>query len=127
MIKKYKNENFLLPCSDALKPEIPQVLNGLKVKWKEATFYKTVVSDLSDLKDVYYDILVFFSPSGIKSLWENFPDFEQNETRIAVFGNTTVQAAKESGLRVDIQAPTPETPSMTMALEKYIVEANKKK
>tara|TARA_R110000850_G_scaffold254614_1_gene380218 strand:- start:108164 stop:108913 length:750 start_codon:yes stop_codon:yes gene_type:complete len=127
VIKKYKNENFLLPCSDVLKPDVPETLNALKVKWKQATFYKTVVSDLSDLKDVYYDILVFFSPSGIKSLWENFPDFEQNDTRIAVFGNTTVQAAKESGLRVDIQAPTPETPSMTMALEKYIVEANKKK
>ncbi len=127
VIKKYKNENFLLPCSDVLKPDVPETLNALKVKWKQATFYKTVVSDLSDLKDVYYDILVFFSPSGIKSLLENFPDFEQNETRIAVFGNTTVQAAKESGLRVDIQAPTPETPSMTMALEKYIIEANKKK
>lgn len=127
VIKKYKNENFLLPCSDVLKPDVPETLNALKVKWKQATFYKTVVSDLSDLKDVYYDILVFFSPSGIKSLLENFPDFEQNDTRIAVFGNTTVQAAKESGLRVDIQAPTPETPSMTMALEKYIVEANKKK
>jgi uroporphyrinogen-III synthase len=70
---------------------------------------------------------LFFSPSGIKSLLENFPNFEQNETRIAVFGNTTGQAAIESGLRVDIQAPTPETPSMTMALEKYITEANKKK
>lgn len=127
MIKKYKNENFLLPCSDALKPEIPEILDGLKVKWKRATFYKTVVSDLSDLKDVYYDILVFFSPSGIKSLWENFPDFKQNDTRIAVFGNTTQQAATETGLRVDIMAPTPETPSMTMALEKYIAEVNKKK
>src|SRR5690606_2704319 len=70
VIKKYKNENFLLPCSDALKPEIPEVLNALKVKWKEAIFYKTVISDLSDLRDVYYDILVFFSPTGIKSLFE---------------------------------------------------------
>lgn len=127
MIKKYKNESFLLPCSDVLKPEVPELLDSLKVKWKQATFYKTVVSDLSDLKDVYYDILVFFSPSGIKSLMENFPDFKQNDTRIAVFGNTTVQATKENGLRVDIQAPTPETPSMTMALEKYITEVNKKK
>jgi uroporphyrinogen-III synthase len=69
---------------------------------------------------------VFFSQSGIKSLFENFPNFEQNDTRIAVFGNTTVKAATEQGLRVDIQAPTPETPSMTMALEKYIKAANKK-
>ncbi|MDN3722806.1 uroporphyrinogen-III synthase [Aequorivita sp. SDUM287046] len=127
LIKKYKNEKFLLPTSDKLKPEVPEVLNELKVDWKEATFYKTVISDLSDLRDVYYDILVFFSPSGIQSLFENFPDFKQNDTRIAVFGNTTVKAATDEGLRVDIQAPTPETPSMTMALEKYIKEVNNKK
>ncbi|CAM3317520.1 uroporphyrinogen-III synthase [Aequorivita lipolytica] len=127
LIKKYKNEKFLLPTSDKLKPEVPLVLNELKVDWKEATFYRTVISDLSDLRDVYYDILVFFSPSGIQSLLENFPNFEQKETRIAVFGNTTVKAATDEGLRVDIQAPTPETPSMTMALEKYIKEVNGKK
>jgi len=98
-----------------------------QVDWKQGTFYKTVVSDLSDLRNVYYDILVFFSPSGIESLLKNFPNFEQKETRIAVFGNTTVKAAAEKGLRVDIQAPTPETPSMTMALEKYIKEVNGKK
>lgn len=125
LIKKYKNENFLLPSSDKLKSEVPTILDEIKVNWKQATFYKTVVSDLSDLRDVYYDILVFFSPSGIASLLQNFPDFEQNNTRIAVFGNTTVKAATDHGLRVDIQAPTPETPSMTMALEKYIKEVNK--
>lgn len=127
LIKKYKSEKFLLPSSDKLKPEIPKILNDLKVDWKEATFYKTVISDLSDLRDVYYDILVFFSPSGIQSLFENFPDFKQNDTRIAVFGNSTVKAATEQGLRVDIQAPTPESPSMTMALERYIEEVNNKK
>jgi len=127
LIKKYKNETFLLPSSDKLKPEVPIVLNELGVNWKQGTFYKTVVSDLSDLRDVYYDILVFFSPSGIESLFKNFPDFKQNETRIAVFGNTTIKAATDQGLRVDIKAPTPETPSMTMALEKYIKEVNNKK
>ncbi len=127
IIKKYKAEKFLLPSSDKLKPEVPTLMDGLGVTWKQATFFTTVVSDLSDLRDVYYDILVFFSPSGIKSLFENFPEFEQNETRIAVFGNTTVKAAEDKNLRVDIQAPTPENPSMTMALEKYIIEANKRK
>ncbi len=127
LIKKYKSEKFLLPSSDKLKADIPEILNELKVEWKEATFYKTVISDLSDLRDVYYDILVFFSPSGIESLFLNFPDFEQKDTRIAVFGNTTVKAATDLGLRVDIQAPTPETPSMTMALEKYIREVNNKR
>jgi uroporphyrinogen-III synthase len=126
LIKKYKTEKFLLPSSDKLKPEVPKVLDELGVNWKQSTFYRTVVSDLSDLRDVYYDILVFFSPSGIESLLQNFPDFKQNDTRIAVFGNTTIKAATDNGLRVDIKAPTPETPSMTMALEKYIKQVNKK-
>jgi len=127
LIKKYKDESFLLPTTDKVKPVIPEILNNLGVNWKQATFYKTVISDLSDLADVYYDILVFFSPSGIDSLFHNFPDFEQKETRIAVFGNTTVNAVKQKGLRVDISAPTPETPSMTMALQKYIDAVNKGK
>ena len=127
LIKKYKDEKFLLPTTDKVKPEVPQTLDALGVNWKQSTFYKTVVSDLSDLANVYYDVLVFFSPSGIESLFHNFPDFKQNETRIAVFGNTTIKAVEEKGLRVDISAPTPETPSMTMALQKYIENANKGK
>lgn len=127
ILKKYKNEKFLLPSSDVLKPEIPSTLDELKINYKQATFYKTVVSDLSHLKDVYYDVLVFFSPSGIKSLFENFPDFDQKDTRIAVFGNSTINAANEAGLKINIKAPSPETPSMTMALEKYIDEVNNKK
>nr|WP_299387232.1 uroporphyrinogen-III synthase [Allomuricauda sp.] len=125
LIKKYKDEKFLLPSSDTLKAIVPQSLDELGVDWKRGIFYKTVISDLSDLRDVYYDVLVFFSPSGIESLLKNFPDFEQNNTRIAVFGNSTVKAATEAGLRIDIQAPTPETPSMTMALQKYITSVNK--
>ncbi|WP_228236321.1 uroporphyrinogen-III synthase [Allomuricauda sp. M10] len=125
LMKKYKDEKFLLPSSDQLKPSVPEALNELGVDWKRGIFYKTVISDLSDLRDVYYDILVFFSPSGIESLLKNFPNFEQNNTRIAVFGNSTVKAATEAGLRIDIQAPTPETPSMTMALQKYITSVNK--
>lgn len=127
LIKKYKDETFLLPTTDKLKDEVPITLNGLNIKWKEAIFYKTVISDLSDLADVYYDVLVFFSPSGIESLFHNFPGFKQKDTRIAVFGSTTAKAVEEHGLRVDILAPTPETPSMTMALEKYIEKVNKGK
>jgi len=92
----------------------------LGVKWKGATFFRTVISDLSDLENVKYDVLVFFSPSGIESLFQNFPGFVQEQTKIAVYGNTTSQAAKDKGLRIDIQAPTPESPSMTMAIENYI-------
>ena len=84
MINKYKNETFLLPSSDKLKPSVPKALDELGLNWKQAVFYKTVISDLSDLADVYYDILVFFSPSGIESLFHNFPNFKQNNTRIAV-------------------------------------------
>ncbi|MGB6267425.1 MAG: uroporphyrinogen-III synthase [Olleya sp.] len=127
LIKKYKDEKFLLPTTDKLKPEVPETLNALNIDWKEAIFYRTVISDLSDLENVTYDILVFFSPSGIESLFHNFPEFKQNKTRIAVFGNTTIKAVEEKGLRVDIAAPTPETPSMTMALQKYIDKVNKGK
>lgn len=125
LIKKYKDEKFLLPSSDALKQDVPDQLNALGIFWQRGIFYKTVISDLSDLRDVYYDILVFFSPSGIESLLKNFPDFTQNNTRIAVFGNSTIEAATEAGLRIDIKAPTPETPSMTMALQKYVLSVNK--
>lgn len=126
LIKKHKEEKFLLPSSDKLKPLIPKELDALGVNWKRAILYKTVVSDLSDLENVFYDILVFFSPSGIDSLFRNFPEFKQNNTRIAVFGNSTVKAATEAGLKCNITAPSVETPSMTMALEKYIKTANKK-
>ena len=109
-----------------MKPDVPNFLDKASLNWQRAILYKTVVSDLSDLRDVYYDILVFFSPSGIESLFKNFPDFKQNDTRIAVFGNSTVKAATQAGLKCTIEAPTPETPSMTMALEKYILKVNKK-
>ncbi len=125
LIKKHKEEKFLLPCSDKVKPSMLRKLNDIAVEWKRAILYKTVVSDLSDLQDVYYDVLVFFSPSGIKSLFENFPGYKQNDTRIAVFGNSTVKAAEDAGLKIDIAAPSKENPSMTMALERYIKKVNK--
>jgi uroporphyrinogen-III synthase len=126
LIKKHKTETFLLPSSDKLKPTIPNKLDELDIKWSKATLFKTVVSDLSDLENVFYDILVFFSPSGIKSLFENFPGYKQKNTRIAVFGNTTIKAAEDAGLTVNIAAPSKETPSMTMALDHYINTANKR-
>jgi uroporphyrinogen-III synthase len=126
LLKKHKKETFLLPTSDVLKPEIPQILKENKIKYNRCVMYNTVSSDLSHLADVKYDVLVFFSPSGIKSLFENFSDFHQGETRIAAFGTVTQKAVEEAGLRVDIKAPTPKYPSMTMALEDYIREANKR-
>ena len=124
VIKKYPDESYILPGPDVLSPAIEEKLDNLEIRWKKGIFYKTVISDLSDLKNVFYDILVFFSPSGIESLFKNFPDFKQNDTKIAVFGNTTVEAADNANLRVDIKAPTKEFPSMTMAIEKYIQKLN---
>jgi len=125
-IEKYKEESYLIPCADVLSPAIPKKLDELGVRWTQGTFYKTKISDLSSLKNVYYDILVFFSPSGIESLLSNFPDFKQNDTRIAVFGKTTSKAAEKAGLRIDILAPSPKVPSMSKALDMYIEKANKK-
>jgi uroporphyrinogen-III synthase len=121
---KYKGEKFLLPCSNLGSTEIVSYLDKLNIHHTEVIMYNTVSSDLSDLSDVYYDVLAFFSPQGIESLFENFPDFKQNNTRIAVFGNATCRAAEEKGLFVNIKAPTPEAPSMTKALENYIIKAN---
>jgi uroporphyrinogen-III synthase len=90
----------------------------------EAIIYHTVAANLSDLKNVYYDILAFFSPSGINSLFVNFPDFIQNNTRLAAFGPTTSKAVQDAGLILDIEAPLPNAPSMTGALELYIKRAN---
>jgi len=118
---KFKNESYLLPTSDKLTSNVPNFLNEMELNWKRIQLYKTVVSDLSDLRDVYYDILVFFSPSGIDSLMKNFPDFVQNKTLIAAYGKSTIEAVQKANLTLNIQAPTKETPSMTMAIEKYLV------
>ncbi len=120
LFKKFPDEKYLLPSSDILSPDIPRVLDASGVDWTRATMYRTVCSDLSDIAIKDYDMLIFFSPQGIRSLGENFPEFEQGDTKVAVFGSTTEQAAKDAKLRVDVMAPTKESPSMTMAIEKYI-------
>ena len=125
LIKKHGEENFLLPLSDIHKQEIPKKLVDSKIGFTKAILYKTVISDLSDLSNVNYDVLVFFSPSGIASLLENFPDFKQNSTKIAAFGPTTAKAVKDAGLRLDINAPMPQAPSMSMALDQFIKKHNK--
>lgn len=125
LFKKFPNEKYLLPSSDILSPDIVKILDASPIEWTRATMYRTVCSDLSDTQVADYDMLVFFSPQGIKSLAENFKDFKQNDTKIAVFGTSTEQAAKDAGLRVDVMAPSKETPSMTMAIEKYIRNMNK--
>lgn len=124
IVKKHKNEKFLFPCSDIRKNDIPDFLKDNGYTFTEAIIYHTVAANLSDLKNVYYDILAFFSPSGINSLFVNFPDFIQNNTRLAAFGPTTSKAVQDAGLILDIEAPLPNAPSMTGALELYIKRAN---
>tara|TARA_B100001057_G_scaffold477096_1_gene545897 strand:+ start:411 stop:1160 length:750 start_codon:yes stop_codon:yes gene_type:complete len=126
LIAKHKSEKFLVPCSDIQRKNIPNELEKHQVDFQNAILYKTVCSDLSDLEDVKYDILVFYSPSGIQSLIKNFPKFQQNRTKIAAFGPTTAQAAEKAGLRIDIKAPMPGIPSMTMAIENFIKVDNKR-
>jgi uroporphyrinogen-III synthase len=120
VLKKFEKETFLFPTSNMLKKDVPDFLSSINLKWTRAVLYRTVVSDLSDLRNVYYDILVFFSPSGIESLFKNFPDFKQNKTRISAYGNSTIKAAEDAGLVVQIKAPTSKSPSMTMAIEQYV-------
>jgi uroporphyrinogen-III synthase len=127
VIKKHKKEKFLLPCTDILRDKIPLTLEEHEIPFTKAVLYRTVAADLSDLEDVYYDMLVFFSPGGIESLLKNFPDFKQNNTKIAAFGPTTASAVLKNNLRLDVQAPMPNAPSMTGAIELYVKEQLKKK
>lgn len=124
ILKKHKGEKYLFPCSDIRKNDIPDFLKENDFDFTEAIIYHTVASDLSDLKEVFYDMLAFFSPSGINSLYVNFPDFVQNNTRIAAFGPTTAKAVRDAGLILDIEAPLPNAPSMTGAIELYINRVN---
>ena len=125
LFKKFPDEKYLLPASDMLGPDIQKVLETCTIDYTRATMYKTVCSDLTDINVKDYDMLVFFSPQGVRSLGVNFKDFKQEDTKIAVFGATTEQAAKDANLKVDVMAPTKESPSMTMAIEKFIRQMEK--
>ena len=127
LIKKHKAEKFLLPCSDIHKQEIPKMLQENKIQYKEAVIYRTLAADLSDINLKNYDLLVFFSPSGIRSLFKNFPDYKQNDTAIGAFGSTTHKAVKDAELVLNIEAPTKDAPSMTAAIELYLQAECKKK
>ncbi len=127
VMKKHKSENFLLPCTDILRDNIPSTLELSKIRFSKTILYRTVASDLSDLENVYYDLLVFFSPGGIESLFVNFPDFKQNTTAIAAFGPTTAMAVEKHNLRLDVNAPHPKAPSMVGAIELFILDQLKKK
>ncbi|MDR1723225.1 MAG: uroporphyrinogen-III synthase [Tannerella sp.] len=119
LIHKHPKEKYLIPVSDIHKDDLMRSLSK-KIYYKTATMYRTVSNNFSEDESFDYDMLLFFSPSGIMSLLKNFPTFQQNGIRIGCFGPTTAKAAIDAGLRLDIEAPTPEAPSMTAALEQYL-------
>ena len=120
LIAKHSKEKYLVPVSDVHKDDLRQMLEAKKVNFKEAVMYRTVSNDFTEDEKFDYDMLVFFSPAGISSLLKNFPDFKQDDIRIGCFGPSTAKAVKDAGLRLDVEAPTPEAPSMTAALEQYL-------
>ncbi len=125
IFKKYPSEKYLLPASDMVSPDIVSTLDAANLDWTKVCMYRTVFANLSDCHIKDYDLLIFFSPQGVRSLFDNFKDFKQGDAKIGVFGANTKQTAEELGLSVDVMAPTKESPSMTMALEKFIRDINK--
>ncbi|GIV33585.1 MAG: uroporphyrinogen III methyltransferase [Chitinophagales bacterium] len=127
MRKFQDSERFLLPCSDVHKEGLYEMMKDAGFEFDKAIIYRTVSNDLSELKkNFHYDLIVFFSPLGVKSLFDNFPKFKQGTTRIAAFGKSTAKAVMDMGLRLDLEAPTPEYPSMVSALDYYLSVTNKK-
>lgn len=120
VVAKHAKENYLIPVSDVHKDDLMSLLDAKKIQYTKAIMYRTVSNDFSKDEKFDYDMLVFFSPSGISSLLKNFPEFQQQDIKIGCFGPSTAKAALDAGLRLDIEAPTPEAPSMTAALEQYL-------
>jgi len=119
-INKHNKENYLMPVSDVHKEDLTKLLDDKKIKYHKAVMYRTVSNDFAPDETFDYDILLFFSPAGVASLIKNFPTFTQNGTLIGTFGPTTAKAVRDAGLRLDIEAPNLESPSMTAALENYL-------
>jgi uroporphyrinogen-III synthase len=126
IIKKHLQEKFLLPCAEDHKQEVITLISENNIPYTKACIYKTVPADLSDMDPHSYEMIVFFSPFGIKSLITNFPEFEQKDLLVAAFGGSTNKAASENGIVVSVQAPTEKAPSMTMAIDQFLEKNNKK-
>ena len=124
LIQKHKNEKYFIPQSDVHSNELTDMLDAKGISYSCGVMYRTVSNDFSTEEDFDYDMLVFFSPSGIQSLLKNFPNYTQGETVIATFGPATAKSVEDAGLRLDLQAPTPEFPSITAALDAYLKQHN---
>ena len=120
VIAKHAKEKYLVPVSDVHKDDLFALLDAKKINYTKAVMFRTVSNDFAKDEKFDYDMLVFFSPSGISSLLKNFPDFKQDDIKIGCFGPTTAKAVKDAGLRLDVEAPTVEAPSMTAALDLYL-------
>jgi len=130
VINKHKeNEKFLYPCSENQQDnEIVGWLKANNCEFATPFMYRTISNDVKDfMTRTEYDIICFFTPSGVKSLFDNLPSFQQNGTRIGAFGSNTSRAVEEAGLTLDIKAPQPQAPSMVAALEQYLAAFTKKK
>ena len=125
LMVKHKNEKYFVPLSSVHNDEIAEMLDGAGLQHAEGVMYRTVSHIFEPGELEGYDMMIFFSPSGIVSLKENLPNFDQGDMQIACFGPATAAAIKEAGLRLDLEAPTAEAPSMTMALEQYLAKTNK--
>ena len=119
---KHKQEKYLVPMSDVHNDAVANMLDAKKLNHQECVMYRTVSNDFTadEVKNFDYDMLIFFSPSGIESLTKNFPDFKQGDIAIATFGPSTAKAVKDAGLRLDLEAPTAKCPSMTAALQDFL-------
>lgn len=127
LMYKHPSEKYLVSISDVNKDDFDALFTSKNINFTKSVMYRTVSNDFTPEEGFDYDMLVFFSPNGIASLLKNFPDFEQGDICIATLGKTTAQAVKDAGLRLDIEAPTPQAPSITAAIEAYLKESNKKK
>lgn len=126
VIGKHKtNEKFILPTADNGKTDINQFLAKNKIEFAEATLYRTVSNDIAPVMKENFDMIVFFSPFSVQTLFEHNPSFSQNGTLIGAFGPSTSKAVEDSGLRLDVKAPAPNAPSMVSALDKFLEETRK--
>lgn len=121
---KHKTEKYLVPMSDVHSDSVTKLLDAKKLNHRECVMYRTVSNDFTpeEVKSFDYDMLVFFSPAGVDALTKNFPDFDQKNVAIATFGPATAKAVKDAGLRLDLEAPSEKYPSMTGALQHYLLE-----
>ena len=121
---KHKQEKYLVPMSDVHNDSVKLMMDAKKLQHQECVMYRTVSNDFTEeeIKNFDYDMLIFFSPSGIESLLKNFPDFKQDNIAIATFGPATAKAVTDAGLRLDLEAPSEKYPSMTGALQHFLLE-----